>query len=390
MDREKTTLNRDTFQKTYNDATAGGTRRATYHAEEKIRQGLGLDPMVDPKGPPHLGPVRLSLPRFVKVGNFWRLSNGLPMAVESLLDTTGSMGDNVKLAIEALLKEYEMLTVGENSIMKNYDLQIATGIFNDTKDNEDDGKPVFCRTQFEMAEEIARQMACCPPGKNGKGNGKEDPQFGLFAAAFLTMAFINRYGLKTYHFTVSDEPLVMYLDPYWIKEIFGNDVMIHVKKNGHNIDLDSLPDTSDTVKQLQKSAHAFFLQVGDRRDVKEQWTNLYGEDYVIMLPEDSDGYQTKNLHCVKSVIIGLTEGVLDLKTAVDFLREHEVSKADANKIVRAVAHIPIGAQKLCENFGKLPKAGDFFRNKTDLWPVDPIEINAMDIEDAAGGMVWED
>jgi hypothetical protein len=86
----------------------------------------------------------------------------------------------------------------------------------------------------------------------------------------------------------------------------------------------------------------------------------------------------------------LTEGVLDLKTAVEFLQQHKIPKGDANTIVRTVAHIPLGAQTLCDNFNKLPKAGDVFRNKTDLWPMDPSEVaTASQIEPAkAAGPGW--
>lgn len=368
----KRVMSKDAFSSVRQNATKGDTTSATREAEERIHQGQGMDPLVDPKGPEHLGPIRRSLPRFEKQDNLWLLTNGIPMAEETLLDTTGSMGDNVDRAFEALPKSYEMLTSGVNPILHRYDVQIATSIFNDVEDNRHDGTPVLCRTQFEMDEKIALQMTRLTPGRNGCGNGKEDPQFGLFGAAYFTAASINRYGLKYYHFTVSDEPVVDTIDLKWLKLIFGDDVLERIKENGHDFSINNLPNTAKAVMDLQTRAHAFFLQVGIRKDVTSQWMDLYGADHLVILP---DG--TEYLHCVKAVIIGLTEGVLDLQSASEFLSDHKVSKNDANRIIRAVAHIPLGAQTLCPNFNKLPKAGDLFRNKTDLWPVDPKELDVV-------------
>ncbi|OGI26165.1 MAG: hypothetical protein A3J76_01815 [Candidatus Moranbacteria bacterium RBG_13_45_13] len=373
------TFSRSAFSRVRDQATKGGKTGATSGAEERIKQGKGMDPLVDPKGLSHLGPIRRSLPRFEKQGDLWVLTRGLPMSEETLLDTTGSMGGNVDLAFEALPKSYEMLTSGGNPILGRYDPQIATAIFNDVEDKVRDGIPVLCRTQFEMDEKIAMQMTNLVPGRGGYGNGKEDPQFGLFGAAYLTAASINRWGLKYYHFTVSDEPVVEIIDLGWLKEIFGDDVLERIKENGHDFDAKNLPDTAKTVMDLQTRAHAFFLQVRSRPDVTNQWRDLYGADHFIMLPDS-----TEYLHCVKAVIIGLTEGVLDLQSAKDFLREHGVSTEDAKRIIRAVAHIPLGAQALFPNFNKLPKAGDLFREKTDLWPINPDEVTLGSTSEASG------
>jgi hypothetical protein len=383
---EKDTLNRDNFRRAKDNATRGGRQKATFEAEEKIKQKQGLDPMVDPSGPPHLGPIRRSLPRFVKQGDLWLLTNGIPMAEETLLDTTGSMQDNVDLAFAALLHGYEMLTAGSDPIFRRYDLQVATAIFNDIYDNIKDGKAVLARSQFEMAEKIAVQMTLLPPGRDGKGNGKEDPQFGLFGAAYLTSASINRYGLKYYHYTVSDEPVCETIDLMWLKNIFGKDVLERVRENGYDIDEKNIPDVAKVIMDLQKNAHAFFFQVDSRQDVTRQWTELYGADHVIMLP---DG--TEYLHGVKAVVAGLTEGVLDLSSAENFMYEHKIPKQAAKKIVRAVAHIPLGAQRLCPNFDKIPKAGDLFCEKTDLWPVNPSEVateTSKGDDEVAGGAIW--
>lgn len=365
------TFSRTAYQGVHDSATRGGTRSATMGAEERYKKGEGIDPLVDPKGPPHLGPVRRSLPRFEKRGNLWVLTRGIPMAEETLLDTTGSMGNNVDMAFRVLPLSYEMLAGGDKPILDRYDPQIASAIFNDVEDYTGAGKAILCRTQFEMDEKIAVQMTLMVPGRGGCGNGKEDPQFGLFGAAYLTAAAINRYGLRYYHFTVSDEPVVMTVDLRWLKHIYGDDVIERLKENGFNFGSRNLPDTAQVVKDLQTRAHSFFLQVADRADVKDQWTELYGSDYTVMLPGG-----TEYLHGVKACIIGLTEGVLDLSSSVEFLRGHGIPAEAARQIVRAVSHIPIGAQAALPNFSKLPKAGDLFREKTDLWPIDSKELEA--------------
>ena len=370
----KHVLSRAMFASVQDRATDGGTRSATSVAEEKVRQHKGIDPLVDPKGLSHLGPIRLSLPRFEKQGKLWLLTRGMPMAEETLLDTTGSMGNNVDLAFAALLHTYEMMTAGKHPVLGRYDPQIATANFNDVDDQRNGSEiPVLCRSQFEMAEKMAQQMTLLVPGRNGCGNGKEDSQFGLFAAAYLTAASINRYGLKWYHFTVSDEPTVLTVDLGWLRRIFGDDVLERIKENGFNFGIRNLPDTAKVVSDLQDKAHAFFLQVDDRADVRRQWKELYGADHYVQLPLTSG---TTYLHCVKAAIIGLTEGVLDLSSAEELLRANKVDADEAKKIVRAVAHIPLGAQAKLANFNKLPKAGDLFEKKTDLWPISAADAKA--------------
>ena len=382
----KDTFSRDAGTGVRNSATRGGTQSATRDAEERIQQGQGIDPLVDPKGPAHLGPVRRSMPRFERQGNLWVLTRGVPMAEETLLDTTGSMGSNVDMALEVLPKAYEMLTGSDWPIFGRYDPQIATAIFNDVEDCICDGKPVLCRSQFEMDEKIAMQMTHLVPGRGGYGNGKEDPQFGLFGAAYLTAAAINKWGLRYYHFTVTDEPLVETIDSGWLKKIFGEDVLARTEENGYKFTSQNLPNTAQAIRDLQTRAHAFILQVGVRPDVASQWADLYGADHFVRLP-----YGAQYLHCVKAVISGLTESVLDLASAKEFLLKHDVSADCANKIIRAVAHIPLGVQALCPNFNKLPMAGDLFKEKTDLWPVDPSELDSQSLSSgsaATGGPDW--
>jgi hypothetical protein len=370
----KNVLSAPVYRGVHEKATAGGTRSATFAAEETFAEDKTFDPLVDPKGLEHLGPIRRSMPRFVKDGDLWRLTIGIPMAEETLLDTTASMGNNVDLAFAALLGSYEMYTSGTRPLLAGYDVQIATATFNDVDDNRHRGTPVILRSQFEMEEKIALQMAMLIPGRGGAGNHKEDPHFGLFGAAYLTAAGINRYGLKSYHFLVSDELVPETISLSWLQQIFGDEVLTHCAENGFEFKPSTLPDTAQVVSDLQTRAHAFFLHVtghGDHARVVDLYKELYGPAHFVTLPRG-----TENLHAVKAAIVGLTEGVLDLQTAEAFLVEHKVRADAARQIVRAVSHIPLGAQMEAEHFGKLPKAGDIFKQKTDLWPMDASDVPA--------------
>lgn len=348
--------------------TDGGKKSLTQKAEERYQQDGTLDPLIDPKGPPHLGPVRYAWSRFEQTGDLWRLPCGIAMAVERLIDTTGSMQDNIDRAFENAPILYQMLGGGKMPVLGRYDPQLATAIFGDIYDWIREKKPTLCRTQFEFDERMATQMASMIPSRLGWGNGKEDPQYGLFAALVFTNCSAERYGLKTYHFTASDEPTAMDLNMRCLKTILGDDVLARAQENGYKFDSRCLPDTAEIVAALKQKRHAFFLQVPGAEDsrVRNQWTKLYGKEYVVFLTEG-----TRYLSHVQALIIGLTEGTLSLLTAKEFLKEWKVPKQDASEIIASVEHIPIGAQRLCPNFGKIPLAGTVFENKGDLWPIDP-------------------
>jgi len=403
----KDRMSRQAFNSTRQRATAGGTQSVTAQAERTYRTMKEINPLVDPKGLSHLGPVRPSRPRFdwIEELGLWQLTIGMPITEETLLDTTGSMQNNVQIAFDRLPLSYDMYTEGESPVLSSYDVQIANATFGDVDDIHDCGysdiQPIqpLLRSQFEMAGKIAEQLTMMIPSKNGCGNGKEDPQFGIFAAAFLGNARLNAYGLRGYHFTVSDEPVVERIDASWLTRLFGDDVFNAVTGNGHQMTASSVPDLATTVQHLQGHKHAFFLHVtgwSDYRhgltseDVARQWSRLYGPSHYIALPDGCN-----SLHLVKAVIIGLTEGVLSLSTAEDWLVSHGANRRLAAQIVKAVSHIPIGAQMEAENFGKLPPAGSYFRNKEDLWPISDEELaeiqgqTGADEDEEEGEVAWQ-
>ena len=341
--------------------------RVTRRAEQEARVTGKLDPLVDPAG---FDLIRRSLPRFEEQENgLHRLTVGTPMPIETRLDTTGSMGDNVDKAIRVLPDLHDRCS----RVLPGYDLQIATGIFGDAVD-----RFILCRPQFEMeAEKLVHQLTLMVPEGGGGGNHGEDPQYGLFGGAYLTNTYIEKIGLKGYDFTISDEPAREYLVDRELKRVFGDTVYEKVEANGHHVDPANLPTIYEVVAELQERAHAFFLEIPGwfGGDIHGFWTDVYGPERVVIVPN------IEVLTQVQAVIIGLTEGALGLEDVTSFLAENNVEAHDAEAIVRSVSNIPLGAQAALPNYDKRPQKGDLFKEKTDLWPISPGEVPDDKAED---------
>ncbi len=347
---------------------------ATRAAEQKARDTGKLNPLVDPA---EYGVVRPSRLRFEQLPNgLYELTIGTSMPVETRLDTTGSMGGNVDVAIGVLPDAYDLCS----GVLPGYDLHMATGIFGDVRD-----RFVLCRPQFEMlAEKIVEQLTLMVPERAG-ADVEEDPHYGLFGGAYLVNAYINRIGLKGFDFTISDAPARDQLSEKQLKRVFGNEVFEKVAANGFQIDANDLPTTKEVVADLLKRAHAFFLQVGSSSSTSRFWTNVFGGDRVIVLPD------TRLLPQVQATIIGLTEGTLSLDQVIDFLTTNNVSASDAQRIARSVANIPIGAQAALRKDIRVPQKGDLFRSKTDLWPISQDEVAQAETDpvlDTSEGPTW--
>lgn len=333
---------------------------ATRVAEQKAYHTGKLDPLVDPS---EYGIIRRSLVRFdERPDGLLELTIGCSMPVETRVDTTGSMGGNVDVALRVLPDAFGLCS----SVLPGFDLHMATGIFGDVSD-----RFVLCRPQFEMeAEKIVHQLTLMVPERAG-GDATEDPQYGLFGGAYLTAAYANCVGLKRYDFTVSDAPGREYLSETQLVRVFGKDVFEKAAYNGHAIDKHDLPSTKEVVQDLLDEAHAFFLQVGRAGSSTDAfWTDVFGPERVVTLPS------TELLPQVQAAIIGLTEGTLMLDEVGDFLEKNNVSTADAKAIVRSVSNIPIGAQVPLRDAIRVPQKGDLFQEKpdvfakTNLWPID--------------------
>lgn len=334
---------------------------ATQRGQDEARINGKLNKLVDPA---EYGVIRRSLVRLdQRPDGLYLVTVGTPMPVEVRLDTTGSMGGNVEVALKCLPDTFELAI----KMLPGFDLQMAIGIFGDCEDNF-----VLCRPQFEMeAEKLVEQLTLMNPEHGGAGNGGEDPHYGLFGAAYLTSAYINRIGLKAYDFTITDEPTRDQLSENQLIRIFGKDVFDKVKENGFEIDRHNLPSTKEVVQDLLKRAHAFLLEVeGWGGNMHSFWVKVFGPERVVILPN------VNLLPQVQAVIIGLTEGTLGLSEVKDFLIDNKVSEYNTGRIAKSVSNIPIGAQAALRGDIKLPQKGDLFKEKTDLWPVDPNDVIA--------------
>ncbi len=331
--------------------SAGGD--TSFAGRQHIKETKKLHPLVDPAG---YDLIRKSWPRYVEQDGRLVLMAGIPMLVENLLDTTGSMGGNVKLAFDALPNQYDLIANGKRPVLGRYDPQILNSIFGDIVDNF-----VLARSQAEMDVKIAEQLTLMVPEGDG-GDGPEDPEYGLFGAAYLTDAFVNQYGLKSYHFLTTDAPSHGRIDKDNLVRVFGEKVFERVGDNGHQLKKADLPDTGEIVAELKKRAHAFAIAIGNDRSAS-YWREYYGEEHVVEIAT------TEYLPYVEAAIIGLTEGVLDLQSLPSYLKGAGCSAPVAREIQRAVAGIPLGAQTLLPNFSKIPAKGTVFAQKRDLWPI---------------------
>lgn len=358
------TLSDQAYKNVYDDVQSKGGS-VTAKAEERRQQGLGLHELVDPQG---FGKIRISVgPRVKqKKGKLFKLTRGVGLLFEFLLDTTGSNRDRVAEAFIALPKTYKLLTKGNLPVAGRYDAQIINASFGDRRDQY-----ILSRTQAEMDERIAEQMRYMNVEGQGWGDGAEDPQYGLFAAAYLTKTDVSRYGLKHYHFTATDDH-GRELDLNNLVRVFGDDVFEKVAENGYDkITEKKLPKLKQVVADLQKNAHAFMFHIlGNQRNtdydkrVAEYWAEVYGAERVITITT------AEYLAELQALVVGLTEGVITLETAEQYLvDEAELTKAQAKALVKQVAHIPLRAQADLPNFNKIPKAGDLFETKEDVWPV---------------------
>ena len=350
--RRKGSWSEATYTSRSTEAKTRGT--ATYEGEDRVLQGKGLDPLIDPS---KYGVIRESNNLLVPDGKEFVLQFGVALPVETDLDTTGSMGGNVDVAFGVLPKVQDLLVKGSGAILKRYHTQIATGIIQDRGD-----RYPYLRSMFEPDNEVERQMGLLVPERGG-GDATEDYQLGLFAAAYLTKTSIMQYGLKGYYFIVGDQRGRDEFDQNVLKQVFGPTVL---EKAFGSRPPQSLPSIAEAAKKVIANWHVFFLQVGELPPITRWWANILGSDRVVNLP------QTEDLAEVQACIIGLTEGVLDLRSAADFLNDSKRNldqKVASSRIVMTIGDIPIGLQTTYSNFNRIPAAGSRFKSREDIWPI---------------------
>lgn len=335
-----------------------GDKDVTSKAEQQAHKTGKLHPLVDPSG---YGTIRMSLPRMNKNDDgLWEMLVGCPMPIETRIDTTGSMGGNVDIAMEVLPDVFE----SSSNVLPGYDIQIANGIFGDVTD-----KFPLCRPQFEMeAHKIIEQLTLMVPERAG-GDKPEDPDIGIFGGAYLCRCYINSIGLKGYDFTLTDAPGRGVIEKNKLIRIYGDDVFDKLKENGHSITERTFFDLDAVWDDLLVRAHAFILLVGDDRDAYSFWSRNCTKKRVVKLRH------TKHAPYVQSAIIGLVEGSLSIIDVCDFLKQFNISASDASSIADSLIDVQVGLQSRLPNYECRPVKGDLFEGKpniwdnTNLWPI---------------------
>ena len=328
----------------------------TRKAEQRARDTGHLSEVVDPG----VNPMRFSKIRLNPHQKKWVATIGCPMDIEVSCDTTGSMGGEVDTEMAVLPDLYGAVA----KVLPGYDPQLCLGIFGDVQD-----RFVMCRPQFEMeAPKIVNYLKEMAPQRDG-GDSPEDPQYAMFARAYLTDAYTNRIGLKGYHFVVTDATCHSSLNKEQIQRIFGKDIFESELKN-----MSRAPSVKKVVEDLKGKAHQFILIVGGTYgSTVDFWCDLCGENSVIRI--DS----TKQLPEVISAIIGLTEGTLDVTELNAHFKNHD------KHLIQQLSKIDIGAQAKLRHAlpHPVPKAGDIFAKKDDLWPIQPGDSDSEDEAESA-------
>lgn len=317
----------------------------TRYAEERARERGRLSEIVDPA----INPIRRSMIRLNPYQKRWIVTVGMPIDIEVSCDTTGSMGGEVDNEMAILPDLYDATA----KVLPGCDPQLCLGIFGDCEDPF-----VMCRPQFEMeAPKIVEYLKEMAPQRGGAANHGEDPQYAMFARAYLTDAYTNRIGLKGYHFIATDEPCHGSLRRNEIERIFGDNIFSEELKDMHE-----LPSVEGVIEELKTKVHpyALILKRTQYSDTLSSWRSLYGSNHVIVI--DS----TTQLPAVISAIIGLSEGTLDVGMLDKHLGEHAYYE-----LTRQLSRIEIGAQAKLRHAlpHPVPQKGDIFAKKGDLWPI---------------------
>lgn len=325
----------------------------TRHAEETARITGKLNSIVDPA----VDPIRFSKIRLDPYQKQWVATIGCPIDIEVSGDTTGSLGrTEVDTQMRVLPDLYEACA----EVLPGYDPQLCLGIFGDCEDDF-----VMCRPQFEMeAGKIIDYLRVMAPQLCGGANNGEDPQYAMFARAYLTNAYTNRIGLKGYHFITTDEPCHERIDRRQILRIFGKDIFETDLKQFAG----KIPSIEQVIKDLKRQTHQFILVLEDEcYQAAKRWRSLCGEQSVIRIQS------TRQLPGVVSAIIGLTEGILDFGNLAAHL-----AKYGCEDLETEVSKVELGAQAKLRHalLHPVPKRGDIFAEKGELWPIGNIADTA--------------
>lgn len=344
-------------------------KAAAEYSAAKLRSELARvaecrdEEILDEKINPAIKPMRRAEIHLEPHRQQWGVAVGCPLDIEICYDSTASMGEYPSNMWN--FDRYYLNGWSQKTIWPGYAPLFCLDSFGDCGD-----QIVLRRTQFTNSARELRFYAdkIMPKQRGGLDNAGEDPQYAMFARAYLTDTYANRIGLKGYHFIVTDEPCHNQLRRQEIMRIFGDDIFENELREMR----DHIPSMKEMVRELKRKTHQFVLVLRSYRypDTLEQWRRLCGGQSVIVIDDLTD------VNSVIVAIIGLTEGTLDvagLRGSLNGLLWGVKGKID---LAKQLTKIDIGAQARLRHMlpRPMPKAGDIFARKDDLWPIRPEEI----------------
>ncbi len=309
---------------------------------------------------PAIGPIRRSEIKLEPHRTQWIATLGCPIDIELCYDNTHSMGSHLERVQREANKlfawEIDDLLYKTSAVLPQYAPLFCFDTFGDCGDQFVLYRAHFAKSKSELIN-YARKIV--PKHLGGLDNHGEDPQYAMFARTYLTDTYANRIGLKGYHFIVTDEPYHDHLCRQELERIFGDDIFENELKEMR----DHIPSLEEMVKTLKEKTHQFVLVLRDHRyyDTAEKWYNLCGKQSVIIIDSITD------LPRIIACIIGLTEGTVDVAKLGDALTYVSGKVA----LIKQLSKIDIGAQLRLRHAlpHPIPKAGDIFASKDDLWPI---------------------
>jgi hypothetical protein len=250
-------------------------------------------------------------------------------SVAVIFDVTGSM-HTVPVLLQKKLPKL-MGTLGR----KNY-LPHPQVLFGAVGDYYNDKGPVQIG-QYESGIEMDDDLGRFWLEGGGGGTGEESYELALyFFARHTSIDCFEKRGRKGYLFIVGDEKPYPRVDRQAVKRIFGDDIQ-------EDIPIEQI------IAECREKYHVFFLlpkgtSHWNSTPTHARWIQLLGEDYFRLLEDPDTVCETI------SVIIGMTEGTVNLDQAKEHLREAGTSEAALNHVTNAV-------QSLARQ-GKAPSEGN--------------------------------
>jgi len=274
------------------------------------------------------------------------LAYGIKKVIADCSDTTGSMGDNVERAFDAM-SVFSDVMVGA---FPDFHWDYAAGIMQDI----DDSHGVCQFAQFESDNRRTDRMRELVPDRNG-GDSPEDYRFLMRYLADRSRLDVNRYGGRGYAMFVLDQVDRDYA-------LTAGDVKSHL---GYDLQGSSCT-TLDVWTALKRKFYPYILQVGSggagRRNEVTNWWERTVKDPVIVVDH------LELLPWYKVGIVYMTETAtpsLDGLAKILANGNTRVSQSDVRVIWDAVKGIwSAGMEAKIE----YPEKGSKFDNRRHMWP----------------------